>query len=78
MSQYHVCGYNEFRDTTIDELFLIDGQPVLVEHIPARVCARCGEVVFSRETTEQIRRMVASRGEAQPFKSVELKVFAFG
>lgn len=75
MSQCHVCGYNEFRDTTIDELFLIDGQPVLVEHIPACVCARCGEAVFSRETTEHIRRMV--HGEAQPLKSVELKVFAF-
>jgi hypothetical protein len=31
---------------------------VLVENIPASVCARCGEATFSRETTERIRRML--------------------
>ena len=76
MLQCHVCGSTEFRETAVDELFQIDSQPVLVENIPARVCVRCGEATFSRETTEQIRRMV--HGEALPFKSVELKVFAFG
>ncbi len=78
MLQCHVCGSTGFRETAVDELFQIDGQPVLVENIAACVCVRCGEATFSRETTEQIRRMVASRGEAQPLKSVELKVFAFG
>ena len=76
MLQCHVCCSTEFRETAVDELFQIDSQPVLVENIPARVCVRCGEAAFSRETTEQIRRMV--HGEAQPLKSVELKVFAFG
>ncbi|MBI5082162.1 MAG: YgiT-type zinc finger protein, partial [Chloroflexi bacterium] len=48
---------------------------VLVEHIPARVCARCGEAVFSRETTEHIRRIV--HGEAKPLRTMQLNVFSF-
>jgi hypothetical protein len=32
-------------------------------------------LVFSRETTERVRRMV--HGEAKPVKSVQMDVFAF-
>ena len=43
---------------------MIDGKPILVEGTPATICARCGETMFSRETTELIRRM--GRGEPKP------------
>lgn len=72
----HVCGSSESREEFVSEIFQIDGKPVLVERIPARVCLRCGEATFSRETTEKIRRMV--HGEAKPLKSVLMDVFAFG
>ena len=72
----HVCGSSESREEFVSEIFQIDGKPVLVERIPARVCLRCGEATFSRETTEKIRRMVY--GEAKPLKSVLMDVFAFG
>ena len=47
------------RDYTdlVNEVFLIDGRFVLVEGIPVTFCGHCGEVTFSRETTEKIRRM---------------------
>ncbi len=70
-----VCGSTEAHDELVDEVFQIDGKLVLVEHIPARVCSRCGEATFSRETTEKIRRMV--HGEAEPVKAVQMDVFAF-
>jgi len=54
--------------------FTIDGRRVLVEHIPAQICERCGEATFSRETTEKIRRLV--HGEGHPCKTVPLDVFA--
>jgi len=53
MQQCHVCGYNEFREEFVSELFQIGERPVLVENIPAHVCGRCGEPVFSQQTTEQ-------------------------
>jgi YgiT-type zinc finger domain-containing protein len=59
----------------VSEVFEIERKRVLVEDIPAYVCARCGEATFSRETTERIRRLV--HGEARPVRSVALEVFAY-
>jgi len=75
MFRCHVCGSNEARNELVSEVFTIEGKPVLVENIPSTVCARCGEPVFSRETTEKVRRMV--HGGAKPVRSVPLEVFAF-
>jgi YgiT-type zinc finger domain-containing protein len=73
--QCQVCGSEQMREELVNEVFLIDGKIILVENIPAKVCAHCGEATFSRETTEKIRRMV--HGEAQPVKSIQVDVFAF-
>jgi YgiT-type zinc finger domain-containing protein len=75
MFRCHVCGKNEGREQMVSEVFDIDGRPVRVENIPATVCTHCGEVVFSRDITERVRRMV--HGEAKPVKSVSMDVFAF-
>lgn len=74
MFRCHVCGATEAHQASVNEVFLIERKYVLVEGIPARVCARCGEATFSRETTERIRRMV--HGEAQPVRAVPMEVFA--
>lgn len=75
MFRCHVCGKTEWREKLVSEVFDIDGKSVRVENIPATVCTNCGEPVFSRETTEKVRRMV--HGEAKPVKSVQMDVFAF-
>ena len=75
MFRCHVCGRTEARQEFVSEVFDIDGKAVRVENIPATVCTQCGELVFSRETTERVRRMV--HGEAKPVKSVQMYVFAF-
>ena len=75
MFQYDVCGGRKSVDATVSEGFEIDGKRVLVENIPAEVCTQCGELTFSRETTERVRRMV--HGEATPVGVVELDVFAY-
>jgi YgiT-type zinc finger domain-containing protein len=73
MFKCHVCGHAAAKKEFVSEVFTIEGRRVLVEHIPAQVCGHCGEAVFSRETTEQIRRMVHN---ARPAKTVPLDVFA--
>ncbi len=75
MYRCEVCGATEARSEVVSEVFLMDGQPVLVENIPAVVCARCGDATFSRVTTERIRRMV--HGEMRPVRSVRADVFAY-
>jgi HTH-type transcriptional regulator/antitoxin MqsA len=75
MFRCHVCGKNEAREEVVSEVFDIDGRRVLVENIPATICLHCSEAVFSRDTTEKVRRMV--HGEAKPVQSVQMDVFAF-
>jgi HTH-type transcriptional regulator / antitoxin MqsA len=74
MFNCHVCGHNAAKSEFVSEVFNVGGRRVLVEHIPASVCAHCGEAVFSRETMEQIRMLV--RGDARPVKTVPMDVFA--
>jgi YgiT-type zinc finger domain-containing protein len=68
-----VCRGTTARTEFVSEVFTIDGRRVLVEHIPAQVCERCDEPTFSRETAEEIRRLVH---EQAPAKTVSLDVFA--
>ncbi len=75
MFKCHVCGGTSERSEFVNEVFTLEGERrALVEHIPAQICARCGEVTFSRETTEKIRRLV--HGAGRPKKTVPLDVFA--
>lgn len=70
-----VCGCKESRPELVDEVFKIDGEYVLMQSIPAEVCARCGEQSFSLETAETVRQAVKA-GAAQA-KSIEMRVFEF-
>ena len=75
MFKCHVCGSTELVEKFVSEVFQIDGKPVLVENIPAQVCARCGEEIFSRETVEKVRRIVHEK--KKPIRSVQMDVFAY-
>jgi YgiT-type zinc finger domain-containing protein len=75
MFRCYVCGSTDWRDGQVNEVFQIEGEVVMVERIPARICARCGEATFSRETTETVRCLV--HGDATPFGAIQMKVFEF-
>jgi HTH-type transcriptional regulator / antitoxin MqsA len=76
MFKCHVCSSEESHTEYISEIFNINGAFHLVENVPASVCDRCGEEVFSRETTERIRVMLNE--ENKPIRSVSLDVFSYG
>lgn len=67
----HVCGNAFARRDFVNEIFHLEGRRVLVEHVPVEICARCGEKVFSRETTEKIRLLV----HGAPTRTEILEVF---
>ncbi len=73
MFKCHVCSHCAAKPEFVSEVFTLEGRCVMVEHIPAQVCERCGEATFSRETTEKIRKLV--HGGGQPLKTVPLNVF---
>lgn len=74
MFKCHVCGGAAARQEFVSEVFTVEGRRVLVEHVPAQVCERCGEATFSRVTTEKVRRLV--HGEGRPVRTVPMDVFA--
>jgi len=76
MFKCHVCGNTGARSEPVSEVFMIDGRRVLVENIPAKICERCGEATFSRQTTEKIRKLVHETRE--PVRTVPMEVFAMG
>ena len=71
-----VCGAEECQEELIDEVFKVDGRYVLVDSVPAMVCGRCGEKTFSRESTENVRRIV-HEGVKEP-ETVPLEVYKYG
>jgi HTH-type transcriptional regulator / antitoxin MqsA len=75
MFKCHVCGSQDSHTEYVSEIFNINGKFHLVENVPATVCSRCGEEVFSPETTERIRLML--HGEDKPIKSISLDVFSY-
>jgi HTH-type transcriptional regulator/antitoxin MqsA len=75
MFKCHVCSSTESQVEFVNEVFEIGSKFYLVENIPATVCSRCGEEVFSSETSEAIRVMLHSK--AKPIKSVALDVFSY-
>jgi HTH-type transcriptional regulator / antitoxin MqsA len=71
----HICGSHEAEAKLISETFEIRGETVLIEHIPAKVCRQCGEVIFDLETAEHIRAMV--HDGARPARRVSIPVYEF-
>jgi YgiT-type zinc finger domain-containing protein len=74
MFKCHVCGHTAAKSEFVNEVFTIGNRHVLVEHISAQVCEHCGEAIFSRETTESIRRLV--HDAKRPVRTEPLDVFA--
>lgn len=46
---------------------------LLVENVPAEVCAKCGEKTYSPEVTDELLRFA----KAKPKKTVQVPVFDF-
>ncbi|MDJ0729126.1 MAG: YgiT-type zinc finger protein [Crocosphaera sp.] len=75
MSVCYNCGSKEFQEQKVNETFEVKGKLVIVENIPAKVCCRCGEVIFSSEITEKVRLML--QGDTKPIKAIQVNVFAY-
>jgi YgiT-type zinc finger domain-containing protein len=75
MDNCHVCNANDWQETLVNQTFNLNDKLVLVENIPAQVCSRCGEIIFTAETAENIRLML--NNNPSPQRSIMVDVFAF-
>ena len=48
---------------------------LLVEHVPAEVCEKCGEKTYSPKVTDELLRF--AKDEFKPKKFIEVPVFDF-
>ncbi len=53
----------------------VQGQLVVVENVPARVCLETGEQFFSPETVEKLQQM--AWGKLQPKRTVQTPIYDF-
>jgi YgiT-type zinc finger domain-containing protein len=53
----------------------VDGRIIVIEHVPARVCAETGEQFFSPETVERIHAII--RGQHRPVRTMQTPVYEF-
>ncbi len=52
-----------------------DDKYLLVEHVPAEVCTRCGEKMYSPEVTDELLEF--AKDKFKPVKTVKVPVFDF-
>ena len=54
----------------------LDGKLVVVEHVPALVCDRCGEISIAPQVASSVQRTVW--GAKPPVRAIETPVYEFG
>lgn len=52
-----------------------EGKYFLVEHVPAEVCERCGEKMYSPDVTDELLKF--AKDKFKPVKKLEVPVFDF-
>jgi YgiT-type zinc finger domain-containing protein len=68
-----ICG-GALRETTITHEEKRGSQLYLFENVPARVCAKCGEIWIDEATLQEIDRLIR---EGKPVGKVETPVYNF-
>ncbi len=64
-----------FEEKRVTYTLEMEGQFIIVENVPARVCLETGETLFSPETVERLQRIVGQRGK--PKRTIETPVYDF-
>jgi len=68
------CGGNAVKSMatfTYEE----DEKHLIIEHVPADVCKRCGEKMYSPEVTDELLRFASN--EFKPARKIEVPVYDF-
>ena len=52
-----------------------EGKFLIIEHVPAEICTRCGEKMYSPEVTDELLRF--AREGTKPARRIEVPVYDF-
>lgn len=62
-------------DARVTYTIELEGRIIVIENVPARVCAETGERFFSPETVERIHQII--RGGQKPVRTIQTPVYEF-
>lgn len=51
----------EYEQRSVTHTVHYQGQLVVIDHVPARVCSACGDVMFDTKTARRIEQLLKSR-----------------
>ena len=63
------------KDKVVTFSYEEEDKYLFVEHVPALVCSKCGERIYSPEVTDKLLKF--AKDEFRPVKTVEVPVFDF-
>ena len=70
-----VCGIGERRNELVRFSLTVGDRLVVVEHVPASVCDRCGETSFEPNVVERLQQTIWQ--SRTPVKFLETPVYEF-
>ncbi len=68
------CGEEAVKET-VTFTYEEEDKYIFIEHVPADVCARCGEKIYSPEVTDELLRI--ARKELKPVRRIEVTLYVF-
>ena len=71
----HEVWEETFEEQQVTCVLEQQGQVLIIEHVPARVCRETGERLFAPETVERLQHIVWE--QRTPTRIVETPVFEF-
>ena len=71
----HEVWEETFEEQQVTYVLEQQGQVLIIEHVPARVCRETGERLFAPETVERLQQIVWE--QRKPARIVETPVFEF-
>ena len=66
MSKCPVCQDGELRDQSVEQWMRKGEFWVLMRHVPATVCDRCGDVSFTQEVAEKLASLLLPGSKEAP------------
>ena len=73
MFQCSNCGSSDFSEEVVRKVFEINSEIIVVDNLPAKICNKCGEESFTRDTLAHLQRIVYGK----PKKIIKAKSFEY-
>lgn len=72
----HVCG-GQVREKQVNQDFWVRGKLVVVEKVPAGVCAQCGEKVIAAEAGIELAELLSKTNGLRKARRMAVPVLRF-